>query len=73
MLAVGKDVDHYFGGLIGRFEVPGEPQVLALEDFKTLSLDFLDAYGAGDASAQARLLKAGKNGQLSEHLTVEIR
>lgn len=73
VLAVGKDVDHYFGGLIGRFEVPGEPQVLALEDFKTLSLDFLDAYGAGDASAQARLLKAGKNGQLSEHLTVEIR
>lgn len=73
VLVVGKDVDHYFGGLIGRFEVPGEPQVIAFEDFKALSIDFLDAYGTDTSSAATRLLNAGESGQWSEHIAVEIR
>jgi len=73
VLVIGTGVDHYFGGLTGRFEVPGEPQLQALEEFKALSINFLAAYGAQSQAAKTRLLKAGESGQWSEHLTVEVR
>ncbi len=73
VLAIGKNVDHYFGGLTGRFDVPGEPQTQALEAFIALSIDFISAFETDNKAAAERLLKAGKSGQWSEHITVEIR
>lgn len=48
-------VDHYFGGLICRYEVPGPKQAARLEDAKRISAEFLRAYGARDGAAR-RLL-----------------
>ena len=47
--------DHYFGGLIGRFDRPGPVQSAALAKAVDLSTTFLIAYGARDESAQNRL------------------
>lgn len=48
-------VDHYFGGLICREEVPGPQQPRQLEIAADISTQFLLAFGAGDARARRRL------------------
>lgn len=62
-----EDVDHYFGGLICRYDVPGPKQVAQLEDAKRISSQFLRAYGAGDKAAR-RLLDR----QVSDVLPVQL-
>ncbi len=52
---VGEDVDHYLGGLICRFNLPGPPQWEGLADINTVSALFLDAMVRGDAGARAKL------------------
>lgn len=47
-----EGVDHYFGGLICRYEVPGPQQRARLEDAKRISSQFLRAFGAGDKAAR---------------------
>jgi hypothetical protein len=48
-------VDHYFGGLICKAEVPGPPQTAGLAKAVNVSTDFLKAFGSDDAAAHARL------------------
>lgn len=48
-------VDHYFGGAICRYDLPGPPQVAELEQAIAVSRDFLAAFGLHDATAKARL------------------
>lgn len=48
-------VDHYFGGAICKFDLPGPPQIAQLEVAARISTQFLDAYGAGRASARRAL------------------
>jgi pimeloyl-ACP methyl ester carboxylesterase len=50
-----EGVDHYFGGLICRYEVPGPQQMARLEDAKRISSQFLRAFGAGDKTARKAL------------------
>ena len=52
---VGEDVDHYLGGLICRFNLPGPPQWEGLADINAVSGLFLDAMVRGDARARAKL------------------
>jgi len=47
-----EGVDHYFGGLICRYDLPGPKQEARLEDAKRISSQFLRAYGAGDKAAR---------------------
>jgi predicted alpha/beta-hydrolase family hydrolase len=63
-----EGVDHYFGGLICRLDLPGLPQTQGLGEAAVLSSDFLRAYGAGDASARARLETA-----LTSHVGFDLR
>jgi dienelactone hydrolase len=58
--AVFPDADHYFGGLIGRFEVPGPPQEQSLAVTIALSAAFLRAHVLGDADAPKTLAKAAR-------------
>lgn len=62
-----EGVDHYFGGLICRYEVPGPQQVARLEDAKRISTQFLRAFGAGDRAAM-RLLDR----QVSDAMPVQL-
>lgn len=62
-----EGVDHYFGGLICRYEVPGPKQAERLEDAKRISAQFLNAFGAGDKAAR-RLLDR----QVSDALPVQL-
>jgi hypothetical protein len=48
-------VDHYFGGLICKAEVPGPPQTAGLANAVAVSTDFLRAYGPDDARARGSL------------------
>ena len=48
-------VDHYFGGAICRYDLPGPPQVAELEQAIAVSRDFLAAFGLHDGAAKARL------------------
>ena len=62
-----EGVDHYFGGLICRYEAPGPPQIVRLEDARRISGQFLRAFGADEARAR-RLLDA----RLSDALPVRL-
>lgn len=48
-------VDHYFGGAICKFNLPGPPQTDQLQVAAQISTRFIDAYGAGRASARRAL------------------
>lgn len=48
-------VDHYFGGLICRPELPGPPQADGFAQALAASADLVLAHAAGDASAAARI------------------
>ena len=50
--------NHYFGGLICRLDLPGPRQDAALAAAVRVSTVFLQAFGAGDAAARARLGQA---------------
>jgi dienelactone hydrolase len=57
---VYDDVDHYFGGLICRTNVPGPPQIRSLSaTVETLAL-FARAYGVSDRRALARLTRQAR-------------
>lgn len=62
-----EGVDHYFGGLICRYEVPGPKQAERLEDAKRISSQFMRGFGAGDKTAR-RLLDR----QVSNNLPVQL-
>lgn len=51
-----EGVDHYFGGAICRYDLPGPRQLERLDDARRLSLLFLAGLGAGDRRAR-RLLE----------------
>jgi len=72
-LAVGKDVDHYFGGLSGRFNIDAEPQTKALDSFVSLSRLFLAAYAAQQEKALFLLRRKAAAGAWSETITLETR
>jgi poly(3-hydroxybutyrate) depolymerase len=59
--AIFPDVDHYFGGLICRFEAPGPPQPESLGGTMTVARLFLAAHVRKDARAARRLAAAAKN------------
>jgi pimeloyl-ACP methyl ester carboxylesterase len=48
-------VDHYFGGAICRYDLPGPKQLDQLADAARISALFVDAFGRGDRRARARL------------------
>ena len=48
-------VDHYFGGLICRPELPGPKQSTGMADLLRLSLLFLDGYGRNRTAARVAL------------------
>ena len=50
-----EGVDHYFGGAICRYEVPGPKQLARLDDANRIAGLFLAAFGAGRASARRAL------------------
>jgi dienelactone hydrolase len=50
-----EDGDHYMGGLIGRFEVPGPPDEAGLAAFNRYSTLFLQAYLEDTPGARAKL------------------
>lgn len=50
-----EEGDHYMGGLIGRYEVPGPPDDAGLAELQRLSGLFLAGYLAGDVAAAAEL------------------
>ena len=45
-------VDHYFGGAICKYDLPGPPQTRQLQVAAQVSTRFIDAFGAGRASAR---------------------
>jgi pimeloyl-ACP methyl ester carboxylesterase len=49
------DVDHYFGGIIGRTSVPGPRQTRSLRTTAAIVGRFARAYGMGDMAELARL------------------
>jgi pimeloyl-ACP methyl ester carboxylesterase len=53
-----EGVDHYFGGLICNFDVPGPTQDAQLGAAVALSSLFIDAFAAGEKSAQLLLNQA---------------
>jgi pimeloyl-ACP methyl ester carboxylesterase len=48
-------VDHYFGGAICRYDLPGPKQIEQLADAARISALFVDAFGRGDRRARRRL------------------
>ncbi|NLR40360.1 alpha/beta hydrolase [Novosphingobium sp. ERW19] len=50
-----EGVDHYFGGAICRYDLPGPKQLDRLADATRISTLFVDAYGRGDKGAVRRL------------------
>lgn len=48
-------VDHYFGGAICRYDLPGPKQLDRLADAARISALFVDAHGRGDKMARKRL------------------
>lgn len=50
-----EGVDHYFGGAICRYDLPGPKQLDRLSDAARISGLFVDAHGLGDKAAQRRL------------------
>jgi pimeloyl-ACP methyl ester carboxylesterase len=55
--AILPDVDHYFGGAIGRLTVPGPPQMHSLDATNHVASLFARGYGAGER-AVVRTLNA---------------
>lgn len=49
------DVDHYFGGLICRLDLPGPPQTAQLDQAVKLSITMLKAYAQADQMAEKML------------------
>ncbi len=62
-----EGVDHYFGGAICRYEVPGPKQLARLDDANRMAGLFLDGFGAGRASGR-RALDAAVNDALPVRL-----
>ncbi|WP_226946693.1 alpha/beta hydrolase family protein [Rhizorhabdus phycosphaerae] len=50
-----EGVDHYFGGAICRYDLPGPRQVERLADAASISALFIDAHGRRDPTAARRL------------------
>ena len=50
-----EGVDHYFGGAICRYDLPGPKQLDRLADAARVSALFVDAHGRGDRTAAKRL------------------
>lgn len=50
-----EGVDHYFGGAICRYDLPGPKQLDRLADAALISALFVDAYGRGEKAAAKRL------------------
>jgi hypothetical protein len=50
-----EGVDHYFGGLICKFDAPGPPQDAQLKAAVGVSTVFIEAYGARSGTARRRL------------------
>lgn len=50
-----EGVDHYFGGLICKFDAPGPPQDAQLNAAVGVSTLFIEAYGARSGAARRRL------------------
>jgi pimeloyl-ACP methyl ester carboxylesterase len=50
-----EGVDHYFGGAICRYDLPGPKQLDRLADAARISALFVDAYGRGASTARTRL------------------
>ncbi len=48
-------VDHYFGGAICRYDLPGPKRIEQLADAARISALFVDAFGRGDRRARRRL------------------
>lgn len=48
-------VDHYFGGAICRYDLPGPKQLDQLADAARISALFVDAFGRGDRRARRKL------------------
>lgn len=63
-----EGVDHYFGGAICRFEVPGPPQLAELAIAAEISALFARAYGSGDKAAEKAL-----QARLSDALPVILK
>jgi alpha-beta hydrolase superfamily lysophospholipase len=61
-------VDHYFGGAICKFDVPGPAQAAQLHTAAEISTVFLDAYGANQSRARKAL-----TARLSDTGTVILR
>jgi hypothetical protein len=55
------DVDHYFGGAIGRLNQNGPPAHNSLRITSTLLADFTRAYGQNDRSSLRRLVRADRS------------
>jgi pimeloyl-ACP methyl ester carboxylesterase len=56
-----EGVDHYFGGAICRYDVPGPKQLARLQDANRIARLFLAGYGTGRASARRALERAVTN------------
>lgn len=50
-----EGVDHYFGGAICRYDLPGPRQMDQLADAARISALFIDAHGCHDGTARTRL------------------
>ena len=73
-LAVGTDVDHYFGGLTGRFNLENAtPTPEALDSFISLSKLFLSAYANDDNKSAFLLQRKASSGSWSDTMTLETR
>ncbi len=73
-LAVGKNVDHYFGGLSGRFNLENvTPQREALASFISLSKLFLSAYANEDNKSVFLLKRKAAENSWSETISLEYR
>ncbi len=62
-----EGVDHYFGGAICRYEVPGPKQLVRLDDANRIAGLFLEGFGVGRVSARRALDAA-----VSEALPVRL-
>jgi hypothetical protein len=53
--AILEDVDHYFGGAIGRLTVPGPPQLTSLQTTNVIARLFARGFSLGDQTALRQL------------------
>jgi len=73
-LTVGADVDHYFGGLTGRFNLENAtPAPEALASFISLSKLFLSAYANEDSKSAFLLKRKASSGSWSDTMSLETR